>query len=227
MNDHAVTTFFTNEVQKKKLEILNLNAEKARYVEKQIIEKIANRIKVLDDNGNISIKKMVKLGSLCSLYNSEYFNIDMLIYDLEDKKESISICNYLINQLQEKHTDQVCFYVPQFFAMSLYHNNRDYLKNFMLDMCINQIKFSIRLHWISSAFLEDNNNIDIEIFTNNIEETLVKNKRTNKRKFIQEKMSTFNIPNLSKTSNKQLFKQETISEDKNALSRLFYYKFSI
>lgn len=129
-------------------------------------------------------KQKLKLGSLCSMYLSSYFTLDYLLLHLHDKK-NISICDFLVNLLQENFKNKACFYIPQYVSMINYHISSNHLKNYMLDMCVNQIKFAIKLYWIVFSYTEDKlESVDLENFLNSIEETIVKNRRNNKNQYM-------------------------------------------
>lgn len=193
-----ISSYFTKETQKEKIES-SLDDQKKRIIESKIISKIAARIMTIGNemsdqshtkrkNENSSIK--VKFGSLCSLYLSSYYTIDQLLYDLEEKKSIASICDFLINLLQSRFIQESILFIPQLLSMSIYHKSSSTITNFLLDMCVNQTKFSLTLYWLASSNLEDHKeSLILNQFVTNIEETIVKNTRSNRRKYFSPTIS--------------------------------------
>lgn len=177
-------------------------------------------------NNNLDFQ--IKLGSLCTMYLSDYFNIDMLLYDLEDKKEFNTICCFLINLLYNKRFfKNILDYIPFLFNMILYHKSKYYIKNFLLDMCVDRIRFSIKLYWTSVAYCEENNDEDMDTFLIKIEETLIKNRRATKKVHYSEFNYNSNFNSKSNCMKELNNNKLNINFEKSFIKNKICKKFSI
>ena len=115
-----------------------------------------------------------KLGSLYELFNNEYFTFEKLIYYLNTKEE-IGIIDYLINLMYSKFINESFFYIPQLCSLIIYKKYYFSIEDYLLDRCIDKIKFSLIIYWTCSSSKLNIDKLD-EMLTN-IETTLVNNKR--------------------------------------------------
>lgn len=127
---------------------VDLNNEKE--IEKKIIKKIKKNIQVLH-KGN---SEKLNLGSLFELFQSPYFDINLLIFYL-DRKEEIGIIDCLANLLASKYINESFFYIPQLCTMITFKNYFESIENYLLDRCVDQLKFSLKIHWLISSYSEN------------------------------------------------------------------------
>ena len=182
----------------------------------------------INSNNNLSLKKKINNGALYEYFYSEKFNIDLLIIYL-NKINNIAIIDTLIELMYEKYINQSLFYLPQ---LCMFFNYKEYfssIKSYLLDRCVDQIKFSLQITWLLNSFIEDETPLikgDIyEGLLQKIEETLVNGERNTIKLFNQyielqkEETNKFSINNYN----------SRISKDKDMLpflekqSRLVYF----
>ena len=182
----------------------------------------------INPNNNLSLKKKINNGALYEYFYSEKFNIDLLIIYL-NKINNIAIIDTLIELMYEKYINQSLFYLPQ---LCMFFNYKEYfssIKSYLLDRCVDQIKFSLQITWLLNSFIEDETPLikgDIyEGLLQKIEETLVNGERNTIKLFNQyielqkEETNKFSINNYN----------SRISKDKDMLpflekqSRLVYF----
>ena len=147
--------------------------------------------------------KKVNNGVLYEFIYSDRFNIDLLIINL-NKEKKISIIDTLIELMYQKYINQSLFYLPQ---LCMFFNYKDYyssIKSYLLDRCVDQIKFSLQITWLLNSFIEDDTPLiksDIyEWLLQKIEETLVNGERNTIKVFnqfnqLQKEETTNNINN--------------------------------
>jgi len=124
---------------------------------------------------NLTLKsEKSNLGSLYELFNNEYFTFEKLLYYLNTKEE-IGIIDYLINLMYSKFINESFFYIPQLCSLIIYKKHYLTIEDYLLDMCIDKIKFSLIIYWTCSSSKLNIDKLD-EMLTN-IETTLVNNKR--------------------------------------------------
>jgi hypothetical protein len=116
---------------------------------KRFIKRLIQSMK-LDTNGE---KKENDCGSLFRLINSEYFDIHMLICYL-DKKEEPGIIDNLINLTHSKFINESFFYIPQLCTLITYKNYSESIENYLLDRCVDHLKFSLKIHWLISSYID-------------------------------------------------------------------------
>lgn len=95
------------------------------------------------------------LGSLCSLFLSEYFTIDMVMEYLS-KKEDPGIIDFLINLLfEKKFIDHAFFYLPQLCALVRLKSYNDSMESFIIKQSANNIKFAVCATWFFNSYSDD------------------------------------------------------------------------
>lgn len=121
-------------------------------------------------------------GSLYKLFESEYFSIQLLIYYLFEK-DTLGISDFLVNVIRSKYINQTFFYIPQLVDLIAIKTNNESLEEFILDCCVDKIKFSLIVTWMitSNIFKACNDEYKDKFakINNNIETTLVNTKRQN------------------------------------------------
>lgn len=139
------------------------------------------------ETNNITLTKKTnkkgKTGTLYELIQADFFTIDLLIYNLDKDYPNTSIFDTIVNTMHMKFKESSYFYIPQLTSMISYKENTKSLIDFLLDMCISEIKFSLKLYWLLCADVDDTNDPKIMRLVNQVEETFVKGKRTNKKNF--------------------------------------------
>ena len=141
-----------------------------------------------DNENSIIIKKKINNGLLYEFFYSDRFNIDLLIINL-NKENKITIMDTLIELMYQKFINQSLFYLPQ---LCMFFNYKEYyasIKSYLLDRCVDQIKFSLQITWLLNSFIEDDTPLiksDIyEWLLQKIEETLVNGERNTIKVFNQ------------------------------------------
>ena len=138
----------------------------------------------------INIKKKINNGLLYEFFYSDKFNIDLLIIQL-NKETKISIIDTLIELMYQKYINQSLFYLPQLCMFFNYKQYYSSIKSYLLDRCVDQIKFSLQITWLLNSFIEDDSPLiksDIyEWLLQKIEETLVNGERNTIKLFNQYK----------------------------------------
>ncbi len=180
-------------------------------------------------------KKKINNGLLYEFFHSEQFNIDLLIIQL-NKEDRISIIDTLIELMYQKYINQSLFYLPQLCMFFNYKNYYSSIKSYLLDRCVDQIKFSLQITWLLNSFIEDNSPLikgDIyEWLLQRIEETLVNGERNTIKLFNQynqlEKEQLNKTPNKKNTNDPNTpHKEQRVNSDilpfLEKQSRLLYF----
>ena len=195
------------------------------------IKEEKNNLNNNKSNQNININKKVNNGVLYEFLFSDRFNIDLLIIYLH-KEKKISIIDTLIELLHQKYINQSLFYLPQ---LCMFFNYKEYfspIKSYLLDRCVDQIKFSLQITWLLNSFIEDEiPSIKSDIYEwllLKIEETLVNGERNTIKLFNQfnqlQKEETNNISNNYFSSFKNIKENSVdITPFLEKQSRLLYF----
>ena len=182
-----------NEKERDKIFINFMPAVKCLKRMTDVIEE--EKRKNLDPNKShksnvINIKKKINNGLLYEFFYSDKFNIDLLIIQL-NKENKISIIDTLIELMYQKYINQSLFYLPQLCMFFNYKQYYSSIKSYLLDRCVDQIKFSLQITWLLNSFIEDDSPLiksDIyEWLLQKIEETLVNGERNTIKLFNQYK----------------------------------------
>ena len=136
------------------------------------------RIKILSKNINLNPSNnisynYIKYNTSYKVIESEVFNIDTLIYYLSTR-DQIGVTDILINYLYAKFQNDSLFYIPQLCSFLTYKKYITPIENYILDSCVNRMKFSLTTFWMTFANL---NSEKMEKLQQNIEITLVNNRR--------------------------------------------------
>lgn len=135
-------------------------------------------------------KKPNKLDSLTNLFLSENFTINLLLFYL-DKSNTNSIIDFLVNLVSSKKYEyERYFYLPQICSILVNKPYTEPLEDFILEQCVNHIKFSLSVFWLISSFAEGNLN-DFSIgFLPTIEMTLVNGRKYNQNNISKIKLNS-------------------------------------
>lgn len=87
-----------------------------RKIEWKIIDKISHNVEIEKINERDVIKTC---GSLYSLFNSQYFDMNFILYYLE-KNDDVGITDMLINKIYERFVNDSVFYIPQLWYVFIY-----------------------------------------------------------------------------------------------------------
>lgn len=139
-------------------------------------------------------KHSLNNGSLYKMFISDVFTMDMVMIYLDLKKEK-TIIDTLINLMYSKYIHQSFFYLPQLCVMFNYKNYTESLENYLLDRCINQMKFSIIVTWLMNSYSEDGEIMKQGNYDNlvmKIEETLVNGNRGNYSTYVMSEIMNSN-----------------------------------
>ena len=186
------------------------------------------------------LKNKVNNGKLYEFFYSDEFNIDLLILHLH-KENNISIIDTLIELMYRKFINQSLFYLPQ---LCMFFNYKEYyssLKSYLLDRCVDQIKFSLQITWLLNSYTEDDcpliKDEIYEMILQKIEETLVNGERntTKLRQQNQEYEREQSDKGIKKDSNENIlsFQKEKDINNSDMLiflekqSRLLYFNICI
>ena len=218
LNDFIEEDFFNNEKAIKLRKEENIINEKERdkifsnfMLVVKWLEKIPNKEEEKDKNK--------KEKNLYDFFYSEEFNIDSLMVHL-NKHNKISIIDTLVDLMYKKYINQSFFYLPQ---LCMFFNYKEYyssLESYLLDRCVDQIKFSLQITWLLNSFIEDDySEIKLDIYESllqRIEETLVNGERNTIKVFNQyDRMNSHNSDenNINNRINKIIFKERKNSNN--------------
>ena len=218
LNDFIEEDFFNNEKAIKLRKEENIINEKERdkifsnfMLVVKWLEKIPNKEEEKDKNK--------KEKNLYDFFYSEEFNIDLLMVHL-NKHNKITIIDTLVDLMYKKYINQSFFYLPQ---LCMFFNYKEYyssLESYLLDRCVDQIKFSLQITWLLNSFIEDDySEIKLDIYESllqRIEETLVNGERNTIKVFNQyDRMNSQNSDenNINNRINKIIFKERKNSNN--------------
>lgn len=173
--------------------------------------KIENDSRVLQNRRRGSVNN----GSLYKMFNSDFFGMELLMYYLDIKTEC-GILDTLVNLIYKKYIHQSLFYLPQLCIMFNYKTYTDSLECYILDRCVNQMKFSLQVTWLINSYVEDNltKKDDFESLIQKIEETLVNGNRGTKLQYIQYDNSHKGRTTANSTDNNDIFQASLNKEIK-------------
>ena len=164
---------------------------------------------------NDCAKSVNKLGSLYDMFNSNIFEMDWMIIYL-DKREEFGIIDSLVNIMYSKFIHDSFFYLPQLCTLITYKTHTESIENYILDRCVNQMKFSLKVHWLFCSYLENATNKlakKYEKLLQRIEETIDNGRR--------KKLNTLKqVSDQQLRSNSEIFKY---SIDKELRLKYFEY----
>ena len=199
LSEYIEDDFFNNEKAIKLKTEENISNQKEREI---IFTNFMSMVKCLK---KIQKKEEDKINDKNekNFYNyiqSEEFNIDLLIDEI-NKQKKISIIDTLIELMYTKYINESFFYLPQLCMLFNYKEYYSSLESYILDRCVNQIKFSLQTTWLLNSFIEDDNQeIKLNIYESllqKIEETLVNGARDTIKVFNQyEHMDTIENNNI-------------------------------
>ena len=148
-------------------------------------------------------------GSLFKMFTSEVFTIEFIMIYLDTSTQK-TIIDTLINLMYQKYIHQSLFYLPQLCVMFNYKNYTESLEMYLLDRCINQLKFSLHVSWLVNSYTEDDdtdgtiNKSSYELLLQKIEETLVNGNRSATQRYM-----LYSHPNVN---NEDVYKQSLKKE---------------
>ena len=199
LSEHMKPNFFNSELAEELMHKQNLANYNERKKLNDLIFKSLPFMKKLSKN-NIEIenenendlkklrKKSLNNGKFYNYLISDAFDIDLILIYLDNKNDE-SIIDILINKIYSKFIHQSLFYLPQLCVMLNYKTYIKSLQSYLLDRCINQIKFSLQITWLLTSYTEEKNSlINKQIYDNflqKIEETLVNGIRSSLNNYIQ------------------------------------------
>ena len=218
LNDFIEEDFFNNEKAIKLRKEENIINEKERdkifsnfMLVVKWLEKIPNKEEEKDKNK--------KEKNLYDFFYSEEFNIDSLMVHL-NKHNKITIIDTLVDLMYKKYINQSFFYLPQLCMFFNYKEYNSSLESYLLDRCVDQIKFSLQITWLLNSFIEDDySEIKLDIYESllqRIEETLVNGERNTIKVFNQyDRMNSQNSDenNINNRINKIIFKERKNSNN--------------
>ena len=218
LNDFIEEDFFNNEKAIKLRKEENIINEKERdkiFSNFMLVVKWLEKIPKNEEEKD----KNKKEKNLYDFFYSEEFNIDSLMVHL-NKHNKISIIDTLVDLMYKKYINQSFFYLPQ---LCMFFNYKEYyssLESYLLDRCVDQIKFSLQITWLLNSFIEDDySEIKLDIYESllqRIEETLVNGERNTIKVFNQyDRMNSQNSDenNINNRINKIIFKERKNSNN--------------
>ena len=188
IEDFIVDDFFNNEkaINLRKKE--NIIHEKERNKIFSNFMQVVKWLKRESKNEEEIIKDKNDKKNLFNFIKSDEFNIDLLMVYLH-KQNKIAIIDTLVELMFEKFINQSFFYLPQLCMFFNYKEYNSSLESYILDRCVNQIKFSLQITWLLNSFIEDDyTEIKLDVYESllqKIEETLVNGQR-NTIKFLNQ-----------------------------------------
>ena len=107
----------------------------------------------------------------------------------------------LINTMMERFKDETYFYIPQYCSLLNEKKNLESLQTYLLEQCLNKIKFSLYVYWMVSSYAELQKNIKYSTFLSTIEMAMVNGSRYTggssfqmiREKFSEEEVYEVNI----------------------------------
>ena len=209
-----------------------------------LIKKILTSINLNPFNSSAFSRKVTD--SLYNLFHNKNFNIDSLIFYIT-KQQNQCIIDELVNLIYTKYQNDSFFYILQLCSLLTYKKYIKSIENYLLDSCVNRMKFSLIIFWMTFA----NPCKKLDSLQQSIEITMVNNKRYSKIKsefyisdnikdndeIIKEginkgvKLDYFNYvvefyENISKLSD-YLFKTEVVNRDFKLKEKLEEYNSNI
>ena len=179
LHDFMVDDFFNNEkaIELKKNEnIINEKERDKIFHNFMLVVKWLEKIPKEQEEKNNENKNK----NLYDFFNSDEFNIDLLLVHL-NKQNKISIIDTLVELMYKKYINQSFFYLPQLCMLFNYKEYYSSLESYLLDRCVDQIKFSLQITWLLNSFIEDDySEIKLDVYESllqRIEETLVNGER--------------------------------------------------
>ena len=191
INENLIENFFSsekaNELQRKE----NLEYKKERDELNKVIKNVLPHMKreeEIPSEINSRRKHSLNNGSLYNMFMSEFFGMNMVLIYLDSREEK-TIIDTLINLIYKSYVHQSLFYIPQLCVMLNYKIYKKSLESYLLDRCVNQIKFSLQIFWLLNSYTEDDS-LDIkkdiyEDMLRKIEETLVNGNRRSLTQYLQ------------------------------------------
>ena len=124
----------------------------------------------------------------------------MILYYLDEMTETGPI-ELLINTMMERFKDETYFYIPQYCSLLNEKKNLESLQTYLLEQCLNKIKFSLYVYWMVSSYAELQKNIKYSTFLSTIEMAMVNGSRYTggssfqmiREKFSEEEVYELNI----------------------------------
>ena len=159
-----------------------------------LINKFKSNIKLIKEN------EKGKTDSWTEFFLSKNITISMILYYLDEMTETGPI-ELLINTMMERFKDETYFYIPQYCSLLNEKKNLESLQTYLLEQCLNKIKFSLYVYWMVSSYAELQKNIKYSTFLSTIEMAMVNGSRYTggssfqmiREKFSEEEVYEFNI----------------------------------
>ena len=236
--EHLIDNYFSSEKANELHRKENLLYKEEREKINKIIKNVLPHMKREDEipsEINSRRKHSLNNGSLYNMFMSEFFGMNMILFYLDSREEN-SIIDTLINLMYKSYVHQSLFYIPQLCVMLNYKKYKKTLESYLLDRCVNQIKFSLQIFWLLNSYTEDDTldiNKDIyEDMIRKIEETLVNGNRRSLTQYIQyEDISKKNLldykRNSVKTNGSDKMDNEIIEKSIKKEIRLQYFNICI
>ena len=189
----------------------NINNE---YKDNEIfIKKLTKKININHLNNNSY--NFIKFNTSYKVFHNETFNIDTLIYYLSTRNQP-GVTDELINFLYAKFQNDSLFYIPQLCSFITYKKYITPIENYILDTCVDRIKFSLTTFWLTFSNEESEK---MEKLQQNIEITLVNNRRYSLK-------SNKNLLNkYNKNENKNEYENQIIRESITKQFKLNYFDY--
>lgn len=202
LEDHLIPNFFSSEKAEEITHKMNALNQKERDTTNKIIMSALSHMKreeeIISQQSTTKMrKKSLNNGSLYKMFISDVFGMEMVIIYLDIKNES-GILDTLVNLMYNKYIHQSLFYLPQLCVMLNYKSYTESLEGYLLDRCINQMKFSLQVTWLVNSYSEDEGMKKevYDILLQKIEETLVNGNRSSLTQYLQyRKMENRNSVN--------------------------------
>ena len=227
LDDFIVDDFFGNEKAiKLKKEENKMNEIERDKIFSHFME-VVKWLKKVTDKEEENIIEENKEKNLYDFIKSDEFNIDLLMVYLH-KQNKISIIDTLVELMYEKFINQSFFYLPQ---LCMFFNYKEYitpLESYLLDRCVDQIKFSLQITWLLNSFIEDDSTeikLDIyETLLQKIEETLVNGQRETLKFFNQYEQIKHNSSNEINNSTRFLSNLNLKNDSNNSIMQFYIVK---
>ena len=143
---NLVNTLSNNKPKHSSCKNLTMIHPNLNQKEKKTLKDLSHNIKIINKRKN-------NFGSLYSLFASELFDMNLLLYYLNTKNEE-GIISTLVNMLYNKNYKEKCyFYIPQLISIFLSKKKfYECIEDFLIKMSLDDIQFSLRCRMIMQNF---------------------------------------------------------------------------
>lgn len=142
-------------------------------------------------------RRLYQKGSLYELAKSQHFDMHLSIAYMERFGNSISIFEFLVNEMYLRFINTSYFYLPQLCSLLIFNPDLEGLEQFLIEQCTDKMKFAVKIYWLILSFKSSNHILEDK--ARKIEMAMVNNKRKKSNKRSKE-MTNENYEEIYKRS---------------------------